>query len=117
MWLDAGKPDALLATNRYLLAHGRDNADDIDGLKGSRITGPVFIHPGADVKDSQIGPHVSIGPDATISRAKISNSIIDAGTTISDSTLTGSLIGRNARVRGVSGTINIGDNADVDCPN
>jgi len=115
VWLDAGKPDALLATNRYLLDHGHGNDESFQAGKGSQMTAPVFIHPEAKVSDSRVGPHVSIGPGVSIAGANISNSIIDEGSHITGSTLTSSLVGRNARVNGVTGTLNIGDNAIVDC--
>ena len=57
VWMDAGMPDALLETNRYLLENGRDNsAQAIENLPGVAIIPPVFISPKAKVTASVIGP-------------------------------------------------------------
>ena len=32
IWLDAGTPEALLETNRYLLEHGLDNSAEVRNL-------------------------------------------------------------------------------------
>ena len=52
VWLDAGIPDALLETNRYLLEHGHDNS--VEAAKahpGVAIIPPVFIHPSATIEN------------------------------------------------------------------
>src|SRR5450432_346428 len=51
VWLDCGKPDTVLETNRYLLEHGHDN--------GSRYV----------TSDSIIVPPVHIDPSAKITRS------------------------------------------------
>ncbi len=46
VWLDAGMPDALLETNRYMLEHGHDNsAEAASAHPGVAIIPPVFIAP------------------------------------------------------------------------
>jgi glucose-1-phosphate thymidylyltransferase len=46
-WLDAGTPEALLETNRYLLLNGHDNSLKAARRKGNVIVPPVFVHPSA----------------------------------------------------------------------
>jgi glucose-1-phosphate thymidylyltransferase len=114
VWEDCGKPDALLDTNRYLLEHGRDNSAEAMRREGTVIVPPVYVNPSADLHLAVIGPHVSIGPGCTIHRSMLMNTVVDAGSHVAGCSLTDSLIGRNARVSGVSRSVNIGDNADVD---
>ncbi len=111
VWLDAGKPDALLETNRYLLEHGRDNSAAAIEREGITIIPPVYIHPEADVKASVIGPHVSIGKQAVIENSVVRNSIVEQGAHISSMVMEGSLIGRQADVEGRPECMNIGDDS------
>ena len=116
VWEDCGKPDAVLETNRYLLSHGRDNTADAQKRRDSAIVGPVYIDPSAVIQGCVIGPNVSIGPDCTIQHASVRNSIIERGATLIDCSLSDSLIGRDALVKGKQTSLNIGDNSSVDIP-
>ena len=113
VWQDCGKPETMLETNRYLLDHGRDNSGDAAAREGVVVVPPVFVDPSAEVMHSVIGPHVSIGADCVIRQSVIQDSIIDAGSQIVDSTLTQSLIGREARVLGRHRILNVGDSSEV----
>lgn len=111
IWLDAGIPDALLETNRYLLTNRMDNSSENASLEGVTIIPPVYIHPSATIKSSVIGPYVSVGQNCEIERAVISNSILEDNVSLSESVLTGSLLGRDVRVEGKAETLSLGDNA------
>jgi len=114
IWLDAGKPDALLETNRYLLESGHDNSKEASQRENTSIIPPVYIHPEADISNSIIGPHTSIGKDAVVVDAIIKNSIVEQGATIKRMLLENSLVGRSAEVRGRAETMNIGDNSWIE---
>lgn len=109
VWLDAGTPESVLETNRYLLEHGSDNTDSLDPCAGVTIIPPVFIHKSAKVEFSVVGPYTSIGPDCEIKRAIVSNSIIEEGTHVEEMILEGSLIGRHVHLRGQPVRLNLGD--------
>ncbi|NNJ10061.1 NTP transferase domain-containing protein [Chloroflexales bacterium ZM16-3] len=106
MWRDCGTIDALLDTNRYLLAngHSRDGA-----VENSVIIPPVYLGPGAKVENAVLGPHVSLGAGVVVRNAIISDSIINAGAQIEGAILTGSVIGDKAAVTGAGQELNIGD--------
>ena len=112
-WHDCGKPDALLETNRYLLENGRDNMDSASQMEGTVIVPPVFIDPSAEIRESVIGPHVSIGAKCRIEQSKIKDSIIDSGSRIVDASISESIIGRHTQVQGHFRGLNIGDTAVV----
>ena len=111
-WLDAGTPDALLATNRYLLESGRDNSTE--ALRpGITLVPPVYIHPDAVVEASVVGPYVSIGKDCRVSHAVLRDTVLDDGAEVTQMTLEASLIGRHAHVHGRPSSLNIGDHTKI----
>jgi glucose-1-phosphate thymidylyltransferase len=110
-WLDCGKPEAMLETNRYLLEHGSDNTARISPQEGLEIAPPVFIHPTAKVQASVIGPHASIGPACRIERSRVQDSIIEDHAHLIDATLSACMIGRHARAAGSHHGLVLGDAA------
>ena len=109
-WLDAGTPQAVLETNRYLLDHGAGNAADFSA-RGVAVIPPVYIHPEAEITAAVIGPHVSIGADCRIENAVIADSILEDGAQVANAVLAHSLVGQRATVRGKAAEINLGDDA------
>ncbi len=112
VWLDAGTPEALLETNRYLLSHGRDNTWETP-RPGVTIIPPVYIHPTARVEEAVVGPYVSVGAEAHIARSVVRDTILDDGAEVSDYILERSLVGRHARVQGRPRRLNIGDHTQL----
>jgi len=111
-WLDCGKPETVLETNRYLLDHGHDNSSEIT-QKGFIIVPPVHIHASAVIVNSIIGPHTTVGAGCRIEDSIIRDSIIDAGAEVKLSLLDQSLIGRDASVGGRVRVLNVGDESSV----
>ncbi|NTW97622.1 MAG: NTP transferase domain-containing protein [Oscillochloris sp.] len=110
LWRDCGTIEALLDTNRYLLAHGHSRSE---AVVNSVIVPPVYIGPGATVENAVLGPHVSLGAGAVVRNAVVSDSIINAGAQIEGAILTGSVIGDKAAVTGSPQELNIGDAASI----
>ena len=52
IWLDAGTPEALLETNRYLLENGYDNSQHLPEYSSVVINPPVYVHPDVELDDS-----------------------------------------------------------------
>jgi glucose-1-phosphate thymidylyltransferase len=113
VWMDCGKPETLLETNRYLLEHGRDNSRQAARRENVLIVPPVFVDPSAEVHHAVIGPHVTIGAGCVVQRSVLQDSIVDAGSHIVDTMLSQSLIGREARVIGRYRSLNVGDSSDI----
>lgn len=123
VWLDTGTIEATLETNRYLLKRlhlGTLEQSKVQTLKRANVqlVEPVFIHESAEVSDSVIGPYASIGAECKIAHARVEDSILEAGVTVKNAALTGSFIGRQARVEGHSVDdpplrLNVGDNSAV----
>lgn len=111
-WLDAGTIAATLETNRILLDR---RAEPPATRPGVTFVPPVAVHPSANISDSVIGPHASIGAGCTVSNASISDSIVDAQAMIRDISLTASMVGARAQVAGAGRnelrTVNLGDDS------
>ena len=80
----------------------------------SIIIAPVSIAEGCTIENSIIGPHVTIGNNTTIKSSVVKESIIGSYTTLDEVVLDNSLIGNDAAVKGLSRTLNIGDNTEID---
>ncbi|MBP1692838.1 MAG: putative nucleotidyl transferase [Chloroflexi bacterium] len=113
VWLDAGTPEALLETNRYLLQHGLDNSEQAKQRPGIVVVPPVFIHPTAQVCESIIGPCVSLGAGCKVEHSIIRESILEDEAYISSVMLENSLVGRRAQLTRRAAMINAGDNTEV----
>ncbi len=113
VWQDCGKPEALLATNRYLLENGRDNSQQAARREGVVIIPPVYVDATAQVSESVIGPYVTVAADCVVERSLLRDTIVDAGSQIRDSMLAASLIGRDAHVSGRYRSLNVGDSSEV----
>lgn len=112
-WLDAGTPEAILETNRYLLEHGLNNNPDELNNDCVVINPPVFIHPSAKVSGSIIGPYVSLGAGCVVEKSIISDSILEDEAEAHGVILEDSLVGRRAVLKRRAGIINAGDNTAV----
>ena len=112
-WLDMGTPETLLETNRYLLSNGRSNNSEAVKRVDIVVVPPVFIHPSAEVTHSVIGPYVSLGAGCQVQNSVIRDSILEDEAQVSDVTLEGSLIGRQAQIQRRAGRINAGDRTVV----
>lgn len=112
VWLDAGIPEALLETNRYLLEHGHDNSAEAAQMHpGAAIIPPVYIHPSASIESSVIGPYVSLGEDCKLRQVVVQNSIFDEGAHVSQMVLDSSLLGRDVQIQGQTSRLNLGDSS------
>ncbi len=111
VWEDCGKPETLLATNRYLL---RKTGGQEIPTDNSVLIAPVYIATSARIVDSVIGPYVSIAEEAVIENSIISDSIIDTAAHIEHAILRQSLVGSETQVRGTFGTLDIGAHSRVD---
>lgn len=112
-WYDCGKKEILLETNAILLkkltasGNRREFANTI-------IIEPVSIAPGCKIRNSIIGPNVTLGEHTEINYAIIRDSIIGNYAILDDVVLHHSVIGSDAFIRGLSQSLNIGDNTEID---
>jgi glucose-1-phosphate thymidylyltransferase len=109
-WYDCGKRETLLETNRDLL----DRHPESPEIAGSVIVPPVAIDPAAVVKNSVVGPHVTLAAGARVADSVIRNSIVGEGARVTRMLLEASLVGEGAVVEGAYRRLNIGDSSELD---
>jgi glucose-1-phosphate thymidylyltransferase len=113
-WFDCGKKETLLESNTTLLKKFGGLVDSSLQSENSIIIPPVSIGQGCRLKNSIIGPHVSVGANSTLEYSVVRDSIIGSYTNLFEVVLDNSLIGSDASVKGLSRTLNIGDNTELD---
>jgi len=115
-WLDTGTIQATLETNKILLDKLGSQTGNFKSSNVELIE-PCAIDPSAEISDSKIGPHVSIGANCKIENSTIEESIVEPGCEIKDSALKMSLIGKQAKVKGRGDghvmQLNVGDVSEV----
>jgi len=113
-WFDCGKKETLLESNATLLKKFGGNTDYNHQYINTIIIPPVSIAAGCDISNSIIGPHVAIGANTSIKHSIVRESIIGSYTNLFEVVLDNSLIGSDASVKGLSRSLNIGDNTEID---
>ncbi len=111
-WYDCGKPETLLETNRHLLENG-GRGRRADGGVNVKLVDPVRIEEGAEIRDSTVGPNVTVGAGTRIVRSTLRDAIIGDDARVEAAELHDSLVGDRTVVRSVTGSLNVGDDASV----
>ena len=112
-WYDCGKPETLLSTNKFILSQ---NELDIE-IDSVVINQPVYISRTAKIKNSIIGPFVSIGDNCEVLDSIIKNSIINNNSKVKRMLLSDSIIGADAKVKGNLHKMNAGDSIELELVN
>ncbi len=108
-WLDCGKPETMLETNRYLLDKKSNKYD----LKGCKINNPVYIGKNVVLENSIVGPHATINDGCILRNSIVDNSIIDNGCHIENAIVTDSLVGRNSKIIKKKLNLNLGEFSEI----
>ncbi len=111
-WLDCGNKDATVYTNQRMLEFKKDEKDLVAAnLKNenSEIIPPCFIGNNVILKNSKIGPHVSIGDNTVIDSSVVTNSIIQTNSKIQNSKIRNSMVGNFVEIVNANGDLSIGD--------
>ena len=112
-WFDCGKKEILLETNAVLLKR-RANNNALPKFENTIIIPPVSIGQHCEIKNSIIGPNVSVGDHSKIDYTIVKDSIIGNFASIEEAVLHKSIIGNDASIKGLSQSLNIGDNTEID---
>lgn len=102
-WYDCGKKETWLLTNRILLKSG-------DAPAGREGVGPsCHVAPSAVIRNSRVGPHVSVGPDTLVEDCVLSDCVIGSRCRLTGCRLDRSLVGDDCILHEVAGEVNLGD--------
>ena len=113
-WYDCGKKEILLETNAILLKKLHPQGQHQHAYPNTILIEPVSIAPGCDIRDSIIGPNVTLGENTSVHYSILRHSIIGNDATIDDVVLLDSVIGSDTVIKGMSQSLNIGDNTEID---
>jgi glucose-1-phosphate thymidylyltransferase len=109
-WWDCGNKNATVYTNQRLLTHqGKNNLGQNIMSENTTIIEPCTIADNVVLKNTVIGPHVSIGSNTTVENSEISNSIIQTNSVVKNIKFHNSMIGNNVTLDGDSQQLSIGD--------
>ena len=112
-WFDCGRKETLLESNATLLKKFAVKTE-AEQFENTVIVQPVSIAAGCTIKNSIIGPNVSIGENTTIDYSIVKDSIIGSFSNLFDIVLDDSVIGSDTNLRGETRSLNIGDNTSID---
>jgi glucose-1-phosphate thymidylyltransferase len=113
-WFDCGKRETLLESNATRLKKFGARTEQCPEYENTVLIQPVSIGKGCSVRNSIIGPNVTIGDNTQVNSSIIKSSIIGAFSNLEDIVLDFSLIGSDTTIKGETRTLNIGDNTDID---
>lgn len=113
-WLDCGKPETLLETNRYLLKKNQKTKNkNTKFITDTEFIEPVYLGKNVKINGSVIGPYATINDNCEINNCIIKDSIIDKFSTIENCILSESIIGEGASVKRDSMKLNIGNYSEI----
>ena len=117
VWMDCGKKDPTVDTNKKILgfeeAKGNNLVADSIVLENSEIIQPCYIGENVVLKNTTIGPYVSIGENSLVEDSQIRNSLIQTNVHISNASLDNAMIGNHATYNGNFTSVSIGDYTEL----
>ncbi len=111
-WYDAGKLDTLLETNRTVLEKGKARRPK-NVEKSVTIHDPVYIEDGVTMSNSVIGPNVSIGAGSTVEGSTLTDTIVGSRAKLKGAQLHDSLLGDDVTVEGLKGALTVTDHSEI----
>lgn len=112
-WMDCGNKAVTLETNMRMLGFLEKDREALISnsvqLDNANIIEPCFIGENVVLKDTTVGPFVSIGDNTTVVNSTIKNSLIQTNSKISNANLDNAMIGNHVVFNGDFEAISIGD--------
>ncbi|TFF88445.1 MAG: hypothetical protein EU550_01275 [Promethearchaeota archaeon] len=122
--LDFGRPESLLDGNRLLLSEIKltnplfENLIKSGEIVDSKIVPPVYIGKNVKIKNSVIGPNVSLGDDLVLEKCILYESVIGDGTELKKIISSDSIIGDYSILEDlIKSGITIGDSSYITTSN
>ena len=112
-WMDCGNKNVTVETNQRMLGFLKKDGESLiaNSIKqeNANIIEPCFIGENVVLKNTTIGPYVSIGNNTVIEDSTVKNSLIQNNTNIKNANLDNAMIGNHVKYNGNFETISIGD--------
>ncbi len=113
-WMDCGNKKVAVETNTRVLnfLHQEQEENLVHSsvlMENSEIIAPCFIGENVVLKNTRVGPNVSIGANCKLNDVKIDNSLVQNETEIKNAKLTDSMIGNKVKYNGDYSSVSVGD--------
>ena len=112
-WMDCGNKNVTVETNQRMLNFLEKDGEGLiaNSVKkeNANIVEPCFIGENVVLKNTTVGPYVSIGSDTVLENSTIKNSLIQSKSKISNANLDNAMIGNHVVFDGNFEAISIGD--------
>ncbi|MEC3964006.1 sugar phosphate nucleotidyltransferase [Flagellimonas halotolerans] len=112
-WMDCGNKNVTVETNQRMLGFLENEGENMiaDSVKqeNANIIEPCFIGENVVLKNTTVGPYVSVGANTVLENSTVKNSLIQSNSKISNANLDNAMIGNHVVYNGNFETISIGD--------
>ncbi len=112
-WMDCGNKNVTVETNQRMLGflekEGEQMIADSVKQENANIIEPCFIGEKVVLKNTTVGPYVSVGANTVLENSTIKNSLIQSNSRISNANLDNAMIGSHVVYDGNFETVSIGD--------
>ena len=114
-WMDCGTPKLLIESAKKIMSSQIILEEKNSFIRSGnvKITQPVFIGKNVKIKDSEIGPFVSIGDDTDISNSNIESTLIYKSVKVSNADIKNSILGQYSIYDGSNKEIFLGDYSQI----
>jgi len=111
-WLDCGTLKAWLDTSGVIVEKEAKKTDT--GIfSETKIIEPVYIGDNVELENCIIGPRVSIESGCSLKKCTVKNTLIRENTSIANSRIENSTIGKNATLEDVDQQVHLGDHSKI----
>ncbi len=112
-WMDCGNKTVTVETNRrmldFLQKDGEHLVADTITMENANIIEPCYIADNVTLKNSTVGPYVSIGAGTVVENTTVKNSLIQNRSKIVNANLDNAMIGNHVVFNGTFETVSLGD--------
>lgn len=112
-WMDCGNKNVTVETNSRMLGFLNNDGENLVSvsvkMENSTIIPPCFIGENVVLKNSTVGPYVSLGDNSHVENTIIKNSLVQTHAVINNAILDNGMIGNHASFNGKFTSISIGD--------
>ena len=116
-WMDCGNKNVTVETNSKVLELLEKDGENLTSsdvkLENSTIIQPCYIGKNVVLKNTTVGPYVSLGENSVVENSTIKNSLIQSNVIITNADLDNAMIGHNAKYNGKHTSVSIGDYSEL----
>jgi glucose-1-phosphate thymidylyltransferase len=112
-WFDCGRKETVLHANAVLLSRPEFSQASYPEFPNTILIPPVSIGRNCTISNSIIGPNVAIGQNTIIDYTILKDSIIGDYSELHNTVMHDSIIGNDSSLKGLSHSLNIGDNTEI----